>query len=644
MRIKLTALVMALAICLGLGAPAGAYRGGSEELPAVAMSVSHTAYVDAEGVLWTWGRNRYGELGNGSMEDSDRPVRIMSGVAAVSVSDGVTAAVKKDGSLWMWGSNYHGQLGNGGKGDVNIHGTSFDKDSQHFLQTTPVRVLDEVAAVYTANTFTAAVRRDGSLWMWGGNQYGCLGFAGGEREDRYGYFYQMSPRMVMENVEQVVLSDDANAVAVIRGDGSLWMWGSNEYGQLGFEGGNEVYDISYLGEHVGEVPYQTEPVKIMEDVAAVSIGANHTAAVRADGSLWTWGRNFYGQLGNGTREDSFAPVRVLEDVSSVSLGWSSSAAVKRDGSLWTWGRNFYGQLGNGTREDSAVPARVLEDAAWSVCDRDYYAAVKTDGSLWTWGWNYNGQLGTGEREDALLPVQVLEDVAAVSGDQTSMAAVCGDGSLWTWGDSYYGQLGGGREAALRPEERSVDGPRMPFADVELGDWFYDDVYWVWEREIMRGDGGEDVFNPGGATTRAMVVTVLYRLEGEPEAGSAPFPDVGAEDWYAAPVAWAAEKGVVNGKGDGFDPMGAVSRQELAAILYRYAGSCLGLDVSGRAELAVYPDASEAAEYAWEALAWASAEGLVGGSGGMLEPCGSAQRAQTAAILARFCVKNRVGIA
>ena len=147
MKRKLLAMVLALALSLGLSAPALAYRAGGPGTPAVAMSASHTAYIDGGGVLWTWGRGRYGELGRGSQEDSAQPVRVMEDVSAVSVSDGVTAAIKRVGTLWMWGSIYHGQLGNGGGGDLNIHGTSFDRDSDHYIQLTPVQVLEDRKSV-----------------------------------------------------------------------------------------------------------------------------------------------------------------------------------------------------------------------------------------------------------------------------------------------------------------------------------------------------------------------------------------------------------------------------------------------------------------------------------------------------------------
>ena len=624
-----------LAALLSLTAPALAFRGGGSAA-SLAVSASHAAYVDGGGVLWTWGRNYYGELGSGSQENSAVPLKIMEDVAAVSASDGVTAAVKRDGSLWMWGSNYHGQLGSGGGGDRNIMGTGFDRNSDHYIQTVPVKVLEDVSSVCTVITCTAAIKTDGSLWMWGGNQYGLLGNGGGgDRTDRYGYVYQTTPVKVMEDVAAVVLSGDANAAAAIKTDGSLWMWGANQHGQLGNGGGgDQAYQIEGIEE---PVPYQTTPVKVLEGVRSVAIGANHAAAVKTDGSLWTWGSNHYGQLGSGTTEDAAVPVRVLEDAAAVSLGWSSSAAVKRDGSLWTWGWNFYGQLGSGSTEDVHTPAQVLTGVAAASWDRNYCAALKTDGSLWTWGWNYNGQLGGGSRENTAVPAQALQDVAAFAGGQTFMAALQTGGSLWTWGDNYYGQLGGGADGTFcvwkdgQPQWPSG----LPFTDVGPGDWFYPGVLRAYETGMMNGDGSPARFNPGGATTRAMLAAILYRLEGQPEAGAPPFSDVPGDQWYAAPVAWAAASQVVNGAGPGlFQPDRPITRQDFAAVLFRYT-VYRGLDVTGRADLSAFPDAGDAAPYARDALSWAVSQGLLNGNGGRLDPSGAATRAQTAAILARF---------
>ena len=177
---------------------------------------------------------------------------------------------------------------------------------------------------------------------------------------------------------------------------------------------------------------------------------------------------------------------------------------------------------------------------------------------------------------------------------------------------------------------------LPFHDVTEGDWFYDAVRYAYETGLMDGVGGNR-FAPNSETTRAQLVTILYRLAGEPEpGGDSGFSDVAAGTWYTDAVAWAAQNGIVNGVSDTeFAPGDDITREQLAAILYRYA-ACQGYDVSQRADLSGFGDASSISGYAQEALSWAHAQGLVlGFEDGSLRPQGTASRAQIAAVLMRF---------
>ena len=177
---------------------------------------------------------------------------------------------------------------------------------------------------------------------------------------------------------------------------------------------------------------------------------------------------------------------------------------------------------------------------------------------------------------------------------------------------------------------------LPFPDVTEGDWFYDAVRYAYETGLM--DGVEDnLFAPNSETTRAQLVTILYRLAGEPEpGGDSGFSDVAAGIWYTDAVAWAAENGIVNGTTDTtFAPGEDITREQLVTVLYRYAES-KGYDVSASADLSGYPDAGQVQDYAQPAMAWAVAEGIVEGVDGNLNPTGDATRAQIATILMRFC--------
>ncbi len=178
---------------------------------------------------------------------------------------------------------------------------------------------------------------------------------------------------------------------------------------------------------------------------------------------------------------------------------------------------------------------------------------------------------------------------------------------------------------------------LPFPDVAEGDWFYDAVRYAYETGLMDGVG-DNLFAPNSETTRAQLVTILYRLEGEPEvSGTSGFTDVEAGTWYTDAVAWAAANGIVNGVSETeFAPGKDITREQLATILFRYA-EAKGYDVSARADLSAYTDADQIQSYAAESVAWAVAEGLIQGfEDNTLRPAGNATRAQIATILMRFC--------
>ena len=184
-------------------------------------------------------------------------------------------------------------------------------------------------------------------------------------------------------------------------------------------------------------------------------------------------------------------------------------------------------------------------------------------------------------------------------------------------------------------ETEEPAPAMPFTDVKEGDWFYEEVLYAYENGLMNGVG-DNRFAPNSATTRGMLVTILYRLEGEPAVtGEADFDDVG-DTWYTDAVIWAAANDIVNGIGDNqFGPENTLTREQLVTMLYRYAQN-KGYDVTASADLSGYPDAGQIQSWAQDAMTWAVAEGIVEGMDGNLNPAGNATRAQIATILMRFC--------
>jgi hypothetical protein len=225
----------------------------------------------------------------------------------------------------------------------------------------------------------------------------------------------------------------------VKTDGKLMVWGYNSSGQLGN----------------GETASVNSPLQIETENTWLSAAAGyyHTLAIRSDHTLWAWGQNYNGQLGNGNIVDSHIPVEVVPDAGntsgweSVSAGYRHTLAVRIDGTLWAWGYNRYGQLGDGTNNNSSVPIQIGEDTTWSmVAAGSYYSlAMKDDGSLWAWGSNSRGQVGDGTTMNVLSPVRVVDGTLwqTVSGGGAHTMAVLSDGTLWAWGSNSYGELGDG---------------------------------------------------------------------------------------------------------------------------------------------------------------------------------------------------------
>lgn len=218
--------------------------------------------------------------------------------------------------------------------------------------------------------------------------------------------------------------------AAILDDGSLWTWGMNVYGQLGD----------------GTKENRNTPKKIMDDVESVSLGYYNGAAVKKDGTLWMWGDNKYGEFGNGTKESSTVPIQVMENVEDVAGGYGTMMALKKDGTVWTWGLNGYGQLGNGvTTTPSTVPVKILEDVQQIDMGNFHGAAVKNDGSLWIWGRNNDYELGDGTRENRNTPIQLMDHVQSVNLGINESSVIKDDGSLWAWGNNENGQIGASQD-------------------------------------------------------------------------------------------------------------------------------------------------------------------------------------------------------
>ena len=214
-----------------------------------------------------------------------------------------------------------------------------------------------------------------------------------------------------------------------------------------------------------------------------------------------------------------------------------------------------------------------------------------------------------------------------------------DVALTANGDGTYSFTMPGSQVEVEASFTQAEKPDLPFTDVTEADWFYDEVYYVWANGLMIGDS-DTTFGPNGTTTRAQVVTILYRLEGEPDLSGEnlgyPYEDVPADIWYTDAVYWARLNGIVYGNSDTqFDPDDPITREQLAAMLYRYA-QYKGYDVTATGDLSGFADGDTVSDWAEEAMRWSVGAGLIQGDENGLTPTATAIRAQIAAILMRFC--------
>ena len=357
-------------------------------------------------------------------------------------------AVTCDGGVYAWGSN----------GDCACGVPSDDPQDHTPPNTVEVPVLQErlplgAVEVVGGGRHTLSLMSDGTVFGWGAGEDGQLG-------DHSPSYNVCTPRQVhgpddvgyLTGITKLA-AGDLHSLAV-KDDGSLWAWGEGGHGQLGIHSDND-HTIPYQVHGPGNVGYLTGVV----DVAA---GANHSLALKSDGTVWAWGYGGHGQLGIHTKDDHTVPYQVhgpgdvgyLTGVIKIAAGANFSLALKNDGTLWAWGEGGFGQLGIHSNNDHTVPYQVhgldnvgyLTDVVDVAAGQHHTLALKSDGTVYAWGGNFYGQLGINSNEDQTFPHQVhgsdyLTGIIEVAAGDYFSLALRDDGTVWAWGRGHDGQLG-----------------------------------------------------------------------------------------------------------------------------------------------------------------------------------------------------------
>lgn len=344
----------------------------------ISAGFNHTAAVKTDGTLWTWGLNTSGQLGDNSTTNKLSPVQIgaSSDWYYVTTGDYYTLAIKTDGTLWGWGTQPYGELGNNSTTNTS----------------SPIQIGtgSNWSKVEGGNNHVFAIKTDGTLWSWGFNGNGELG---------QGSTISRSLPVQIGTDTWSSISAGSNHGFAIKNDNTLWGWGRGTFGELGDN----------------TTTNKSSPVQIGSSYSVVSAGGYYTLAVKTDGTLWSWGYNNNYQLGDGTTTTQSSPVQIGTGFATVfasmddgGLSYGTSLGIKSNGTLWAWGKNAFGQHGDGTTTNKSSPVQTGSDTNWSVTSQGlaHAVALKTNGELWSWGLNNTGQVGDNTIINRSSPVQI----------------------------------------------------------------------------------------------------------------------------------------------------------------------------------------------------------------------------------------------
>jgi len=417
----------------------------------IAGGGSHTIAIDKNGGAWAWGTNTNGQLGDNTLVSKRTPVSVLGTTKTfcqISGGSNYTIAIDKNGRAWAWGNNGAGQLG------IN----------SLVLQQTPVSVLGTTKTfceITAGICHTIAIDRNGRAWSWGLNSAGQLGDGT--------VISKLTPVSVIGTVKTFCkITTGASHTIVIDKNGRLWGWGGRSFGQVGDN---------------TSAFCTTTPVCIcgaIKTFCKISAGACHTLAIDKNGRLWAWGRNVWGELGDGTLIQRNTPVSVVGTVKTfceIATGTCHSLAIDKSGIVWAWGNNGFGVLGNNINGLSkCTPVSVYgtktfcQIATGGAFFTSHISAIDQNGRVWAWGNNLAGQLANNSTSVQYSPVSILGVVKTfckINVGACHTVAIDKNGRAWAWGFNGQGQLGDNSLTSRRTPV-SVLGTTKTFCQIAGG--------------------------------------------------------------------------------------------------------------------------------------------------------------------------------
>ena len=562
-------------------------------IPKIVSGQDFTIALKADGTVWSWGYNYYGQLGLGDNSNRYKPTQLnINNVVDISAGSNHVLLLTKDGKVYSFGSNSYSQLGRNGNTLVPEEITTLENvtkisaGSYHSMAVTedgsvytwgyngngqlgngtstsnavPIKIrLKNIIKIATKNQTSTAIDGDGNLYAWGYNGYGQLG-----NETTSNVYL---PRAVLSLSNIVDVAVENNTIIAVDKNGNVLSSGYNGYGNLGNNTKTTRYKFEKVIDHIdtittgeGDNATTTEDPKYLTDVKSIEAGNNYAIAIKNDGTAVTWGYNGYGQSANGNTKNNLLPVKLhygvdkdgIDEIICASAGEGTTVLARADGKVWSIGKNSYGQLGDSsvTNKNEFVciskpillfeetPIRIKgignsknakvnmsqgfnllynsvdnseltftsrnksiatveestgkitsvkkgktqisvtdkisgqttsadvyvlgeEDITFPQIESSNYATVtlKANGEVWSYGYNGYGQLGTGDTSNKILPTYTgINGIMQIALGNEHTVAVDKDGHVWTWGYNNYGQLGNGTTGGVSTEKVQVKSP------------------------------------------------------------------------------------------------------------------------------------------------------------------------------------------